>query len=329
LILIDSVRYIDIALIVICVEVAPGLLGSLLGEVLLPGGTMKPMSIILVFIATAISTFCFQNCSKVSFSTDSSDGLNANGLLQPHDDLVCDPLSGSNSCDGGVIGEIYYLTMAEAQSYGNGNSGPNGLHYYYDDGTRAPTTIVLTDIFVPTRSFRSGFPIQNGSLVTTSDGTLFEFFAFKLYTDLKLQAGDSDGDYQFALLADDGANLLNRSSRSVMVNDDGTHRTRFGCSTKTFRMDSNTTIPLEVQFYQGPRDRMALTLMWRKISPGGSLSDTACNDTLEDGTTKIDGNNDFFGPNMDDFSTSYEYGKLLQRGWRPVSAGNFNRVTNL
>lgn len=68
------------------------------------------------------------------------------------------------------------------------------------------------------------------------------------------------GQYQFRLVSDDGARLY--IGNHILIDEDGTHPSYSKAGTIT--LDRDSTYPIEVQYYQGPRYRLALQLFWTK-----------------------------------------------------------------
>jgi len=69
-----------------------------------------------------------------------------------------------------------------------------------------------------------------------------------------------NGEYAFRLVSDDGARLY--VGDQIVIDEDGTHPSfsRSG----TIHLSSDSTYPIEVQYYQGPRYRLALQLFWTR-----------------------------------------------------------------
>lgn len=74
-----------------------------------------------------------------------------------------------------------------------------------------------------------------------------------------------DGVYAFRLVSDDGARLY--IGNRLLIDEDGTHPSYSKSASIPLHPDS--TYPIEVQYYQGPRYRLALQLFWTKA--GDSL----------------------------------------------------------
>src|SRR5690606_35966359 len=118
---------------------------------------------------------------------------------------------------------------------------------------------------------------------------LIEYFGVKFESTLQLSDDDEEGDYELALLSDDGARLKIKDpatdSWREIINNDNNHETRMGCSSEVIRMTRRTQIPIEVVYFQGPRYHIANILMWRKSSVAGK--DSSCG---------VYGNKHYFNP---------------------------------
>jgi hypothetical protein len=256
---------------------------------------------------------------------DVADNTSEKEITFKTQQVICDPFAGPlGLCKGGLVGEIYYLNQAQQSTFNS--LRPKTVNFYFTDGTKLNAVVNLLSLFGSTRRFNLGFPTADGNLVKDDQGnTLVEYFAFNLATVIHLDVDNSDvskrdepGYYQFATISDDGT-LLNvkrtvTGTWEVLVNNDGNHATRMGCATDTIQFDADTRLPAQIQYYQGPRDYIALTLMWRKVS-GPIPQESYCGQASSDL---------FFGPYPhDDFSNAHAFGQLTERGWKVLSERNF------
>ncbi|MEQ1878655.1 MAG: hypothetical protein ABL958_18575, partial [Bdellovibrionia bacterium] len=86
------------------------------------------------------------------------------------------------------------------------------------------------------------------------------------------------------------------------------------CADRLVNMQPETRLPVNLNYYQGPRDYIALTFIWRKVD-NGDLSDALCGAA---------GSELFFGPYPhDNFTNTYGYGQLRERGWKVLGGTNF------
>ncbi len=243
--------------------------------------------------------------------------------------VVCDPLggngSGSISAQNGLFASLSYIPNGYVGEY-------NGVEDFIQKSTPISANIYFSQLDVPTEMFTQGFSTGNGNLLSDPQGNpLIEFFALQFQSVLQLSANDQPGFYQFAVISDDGAimylednNVGNNdaSSQSVdnsyveFINDDGDHPSQMSCASGAIYFDETTQIPMKLDYFQGPRYNIALVLMWRKIDNNNcnALDDIACGQI---------GNDTFFDPSTVPSTPTPLYNGMLQRGWKPLSAGNF------
>lgn len=237
--------------------------------------------------------------------------VNAN-LYRAHK-IVCDPLN------GGQVTQKFYTNGIKAELYYRSSSMPRWYNAgaYVTSGTKSTQNIFLSDMNVPTRLFTEGFSTTQGQVLKDDQNNkLIEYFGLKMTTNIALTANDDEGDYEFASLSDDGAVLKIKSGNSVtpdevLIQNDGDHPTRMGCSNQTVRLTKNTMLPVEMTYYQGPRYHIANVLMFRKSATAG-----------QDPTCGVTGNETYFDYN--NFSEPQQaFTNLLARGWKVLMPENF------
>lgn len=257
-------------------------------------------------------------CSPAEFRmySDLTDTNNSTGTPDPTP-AICDPFDPSNiiSSTSGLKGSIHYLDGASPQ-YSRSTDVIN-------HGKKVDADLFLNRVFVPTRIFSAGFATEDGQSIKDSNGALLdEWFALNLNSRLQLGPGESAGDYQLAVLSDDGSTLSLQNSQGVfepLVQNEGTHTTQLACSSKVVSMTSTTRLPMNLTYFQGPRHHISLIIMWRKVPAGANpnaLSDAECGKS---------GNEYFFnvGTATTAATAKKPYQDLLARGWKPLSASNF------
>jgi hypothetical protein len=155
---------------------------------------------------------------------------------------------------------------------------------------------------------------------------MYEYFALHMESQLQLGPEDYEGDYQMAVLADDGAVLkvadgADPTAYRMLVDDDGTHPTKMGCSNRTtttqLHMTRSSKIPMMLDYYQGPRYHIALVVMWRPV-PDGTDPDVPIDDPLCDQS----GNYEFFDPDNAS-APQANFSALQARGWRVLQNSNY------
>ncbi|MCB0390587.1 MAG: hypothetical protein KDD58_04825 [Bdellovibrionales bacterium] len=278
------------------------------------------MNRLIMIFAFLASNILLSACSE-TFKSANVDEVNA--LNQDEGDLayslfdvnkhklnklVCDPMgSGETQLMKGLKAELYYT---------------NGKNYdrvqdYFDKGIKAQFELFYSQLNVPTRLFQKGFPTQTGELVKDDDGNeLNEYFALKFNTVLKLKEDDKEGLYEFAVLSDDGTLIKYKDetgNMKILVNNDGDHPTKLGCSTTTIEMTRQTELYVEVEYYQGPRYHISLVPLWRHIE-GNREKENLCGKY---------GNSLYFDYNNNS-EPQQAYLDLINREWKVWDLENFH-----
>lgn len=158
---------------------------------------------------------------------------------------------------------ISALGQASESPFGNATSDSTSLKgdiYYLQEGTSSlpdfstltPVGSIYTKVLdIPTRSFTTGFPGVTNR---------FEWFAIRYTGTFN---ADRDGDYAFRLVSDDGSRLFIDGKK--VIDNDGTHATQSVSGNVHLARGQHS---IEVDYFQGPREEIALQLFW--TPPGGS-----------------------------------------------------------
>jgi hypothetical protein len=226
----------------------------------------------------------FQNCSEVSFSNLDEQQLQSSSfaVVEPNvvnvpevidePEVVCNPLASQNECDNyvpgqGLIGNLYYLEGSQASLFGGSLSNAD-LDDYRVFGTKLPEQILMTSVNVTPRSWDSGFYLSEGNQVKTLNGeALFEFFHIDLSGSISLPTGD----YQLATVSDDGVRLT--LDGQVYISNPDTHGVQWDCSSKITFSANAPAKDIRLEYFQGPRYKIALQLLVRPWSQ----SNLSCN----------------------------------------------------
>lgn len=225
-------------------------------------------------------------------------------------EVVCDPMGGEGNpgIHDGLIAELFYLPDTGV--------GYNSVDRYIEEGIRSSQELFFTDVNIPTRVFSDGFPKQTGGVVQTDDNRdLYENFALRFKSTLKLSESNPEGEYELALLSDDGAILRivdEDGAARVVVDNDGNHPTRMGCG-DTVYFDESTSYDVIMDYYQGPRYHISLIPMWRRVTDS-TAQETECGKK---------GNSRYFDYNNGSTPKS-AYTDMLLRGWEPIAAENWH-----
>lgn len=250
-------------------------------------------------------------CTAAEFGTY-ANGSSDNGALGNPPVVICDPFDQANvvSSISGLKGSIYFLKDTDARQ----SSSIDLINV----GTKLNANLFMNDIYTPTRIFSEGFSTNSGLTLKNENGeTLIEWFALNLASKIRLAPGESAGEYQLALLSDDGSTLSiqNTSGSYVpLIENENTHPTKMACATQTINMVPESRVPMNLSYFQGPRYHIALIMMWRKVNANTpeELSDVECGAM---------GNEYFFDPVTRAPKTPYQ--NLLARGWKPLAPENF------
>ena len=271
---------------------------------------------VLTFLLTSLQASL--GCSNPMAAATHSDRAQGEATVSRFDvnkyalnKVVCDPLGGGTpvAYDQGLHAQLFSLK--------SGAPVPHNVGQMVGAGALSTQDLFFSQIFVPTRLFNEGFPTQTGGLIQNDAGqTLIEYFGLRFEGGLRLGDQEDEGDYELALLSDDGAILSvstpgAESGFTTVVQNDGDHPTQMGCG-QTLTMTHGSQFNLRLDYYQGPRYHIALIPMWRKVSAGGA-SEPLCGQS---------GNALFFDYNNHSAPLP-AYSDLLARGWKPLTQDNF------
>ncbi|MBX3017195.1 MAG: hypothetical protein KF767_04850 [Bdellovibrionaceae bacterium] len=227
----------------------------------------------------------------------------------PLNKTVCDPWSGGapDTSQNGVRARLAHRS--------SGQPAWTRSSDYLDHGSASGRSLFFSDLNVPTRLFHQGFATETSSVVTDDQGEkLIEYFGMGFSSQIRLASEDPAGDYEFALLSDDGTTMHigTDGQRKVLIDNEGDHPTRMGCANDRVSLQHGQGLDMDITYFQGPRMHIAMMLMWRKVD-AATRTEPLC------GTS---GNDAFFNPD-DNSKPNSNYKKLLSRGWAPVPARNY------
>ncbi|MBY0383690.1 hypothetical protein K2X05_00905 [bacterium] len=268
-------------------------------------------------VAVVIASLFLQGClSYDGYKTSETTNNPEQGPLStfdanvyPLNKVVCDPFDpGTPGPNDGMIATLYYRGANQPRWY--------TVDEYIQLGQKSSKYLFFSKLDVPTRIFSMGFPSETGeSIQNDQQQVLNEYFALSVSSVLKLAPQDAEGEYELALLSDDGAIMQIRDDDGVyrtVVNNDGDHPTKLGCGQR-ITMTRNTEFVVKLNYYQGPRYHISLIPMWRKVD-ASTTAEPRCGQL---------GNSLFF-----DFNNNSQpqpaYNELLSRGWKPIAAENWH-----
>lgn len=263
-----------------------------------------------------LAIFCF------SLAGCLLDQVNEDGTVveiqpeQPAPDpnsYVCNPLddgSGNLDADLGLHGELYYVPT--------GSPTPASAAEYMSSAVKVDVDLFFNQLFIPTRPFDRGFVTQGGITLTAADGSqLYEWFGIRFDSRLQLADGQPQGDYQIAILSDDGSMLrVDRGGGpESWIENDGWHPTRMGCATVPLNMVAGVPVPFQLDYFQGPRYHISLVMLWRPMPANPA-------DQVEPLCGRS-GNSFFFDSTQDPPAPTANYNALLSRGWQVIGPQNY------
>lgn len=236
--------------------------------------------------------------------------------------VVCDPFDPSNvtSPTSGLSGSLFSLERCD--------KSVSTSFELINRGKKLEADLFFSQLATPTRMFDSGFQTEEGDVLRSESGQILtEWFALDLRSKLKLDKNEAPGLYQLAILSDDGATLMLENPTTgkleTLISNEGAHPTRMACANQVVSMTADSRIPLRLTYFEGPRYHISLIVMWRKVSGSmSSLSEQECG--------KL-GNEYFFEPGTltTEAVPKAPYLGLLARGWKPLSAGNYELTSGV
>jgi hypothetical protein len=250
----------------------------------------------LIFcISIAVGLSVFQNCAQVVSFNDGTGGALSSSLSvddpnQPTDPenpanpnpppatVVCDPFNQANIVDPrmGIEGSLY-SAGGRLSSSACANSSQCTSRDYIKKGTKADAVLFLSQIFVPTRDFTAGFSADGqNTLKDANNQDLVEWFALDLHSQLVLDAADMEGDYQIAVVSDDGHTMDIQGTE--FLRDEGEHSPQLKCSSSTIHLTHENAYPFRLTYFQGPRTQISLVMMWRRVDATTNLADCGTSD---------------------------------------------------
>lgn len=257
---------------------------------------------LLIFGSLAVSLLA----TACSHSGTSASTASNTPLLVANRAMSSDVATYALPSQGGLVGSMYVeprslLTVPDSVMTGCSQMGNGalGLDAYLSQPSWASQQMIITDVYVPNRPFTMGFPTPAAFGASQS---VQSFFALKASGYFHLQPGETEGDYQFALIADDSARLemgLN-DNVSTLVDDEKpasfangscivqTQGAHMSCTSNWSSQTSGNVrivhlrpgdqIPLTLSYWQGPGQELAMMAFYRKV-PSNPI-DASCGQEL-------------------------------------------------
>ncbi len=268
-------------------------------------------------------------CPLVQSASSTEDGTHlvvqpgpvTNPLTTP-DRTICDPFHTNtpSAKDRGVVANMVWLDQTMPPQ--NGQPSLGRVSEYLRIGNPIQSTLYFDRIFTPTRAFDLGFSTLTGQQVLNYLGQpMYEYFAIHMEGQLQLAPNENPGLYQLSVLADDGAVLQvsdGNGGFTTIIDNDGDHPTRMGCSVQTVNMQRGTKLPFKLDYYQGPRYHISLVLMWRPL-PNGTNPDVP----VADQRCGQMGNSLFWDSTKVPSAPQQPFMEILSRGWKVLENENY------
>jgi hypothetical protein len=118
---------------------------------------------------------------------------------------------------------------------------------------------------VPSKLIQQGFKTFGGDLLGDLRKYNVSGFNFLFDGAVQLNAGDPEGLYEFALLADDDVRLR-MGPEEMIVDRSDMGSLNLVCVSGAFDMRQGQRVPMEVEYAQGPKRSVTAMLLWRRSS---------------------------------------------------------------
>lgn len=187
---------------------------------------------------------------------------------------ICNPMGNeeesTNNMNKGLVGEIRLLKS-------NNDSGRNLLSTYLDENKSYKVDgvkLFASQVNVPSRYFSEGFETKENIAIEIGGRKLDEWFNVNYESILKINDSTLQGEYEFAIVSDDGARLyfddLNDDLlEKLYLRKDSTQAPAMLCASdfsnaRIIDLRAGMAHRLKINYFQGPRYHIALQLFWRK-----------------------------------------------------------------
>lgn len=297
------------------------------------------MKLKILFAFYVAAVLALTGCLGDSSQSGSENGTNVvsepeTNILPPltaPERTICDPFQTRSTTDRdrGVLASLFYRDLDQPRWY--------TARDYIEQGVMVESTLYFDQLFIPTRRFDTPFVTSAGEPVLYQNQNpdappqaVYEYFGLRFESQLQLAENESEGNYQLAVLSDDGAVFYFKNEDGTLrpfINNDGDHGTKMKCATESISMRRGEKKPFVLEYYQGPRFHISLVLMWRP-TPAADDLDRPFNDIECD----KQGNTRYFNPEIlpdpnDPLKvpsppTSVFY-EMQARGWKVLQNSNF------
>jgi hypothetical protein len=244
--------------------------------------------------------------------------LTRSEIVENYGEVSCDSLreifdhldrTGNTDYFRGLAGTIRsprQASMADASEWSHLDD------YIGGDTVVNRSKLFLTQLDVPTRSFTSGFPTLSGTKIKADDGSdLTEYFHIDFRSELKLGDTEDEGLYEIATLSDDGVRMS--VDGDLYLENPGLQSTRMTCASTYVDLRRTSSLPIRVEYFQGPRDHIALMLVWRKVDES----------TARDPLCDVMSTSKWFDASTVPSTPKQHFQDISARGWKVIPAHVF------
>ena len=198
--------------------------------------------------------------------------VSKNIVIPSSSSISCDPLGqgeGAESSKKGISGNIRLIKDSDSNlQYNLANYLDEEKSYKVED-----LYLFMNQVDVPKRSFDQGFALKNNELLEVNGQALIEFFNINLTSSILAVEDDQVGEYEFAIVSDDGARLSlgdSLSDKEIYLESLSTHAPKMICHTgasnhsRFISISRDKPVGMLLNYCQGPRYHIALQMIWRK-----------------------------------------------------------------
>ncbi len=198
--------------------------------------------------------------------------------IESERDVSCSPLNdgGKSATNSGIIGEVRVI---HAPNKNEKSLRGNLLNYLNPETSeKLPIKVFMSTIDVPERKFDKGFKTSTQTILAHEGRDLLEWFNVNLTSDIKLTAPEEEGMYEFMIISDDGSifsieEVDGEMKRENLLYSPKMHAPKAICHNPKSGKYKDALVSLKygkryrikLNYFQGPRWRIALQLYWRKI----------------------------------------------------------------
>ncbi len=261
-------------------------------------------------------------------------------------DVICDPFGGGTSggSQNGLKASLNILKTKDelnmSQSQYDSLKTASVLNYFNPIYSQVLSqNVFFSELNVTPRRWTDGFAGASGTPMSFNGQVMNEWFGLEFDTNVQLDTIDEEGYYQIATLSDDGSLFSVNTTGSgnaytVLVSNDNTHSPKLACAQKVIHLSQGQKVPTRIHYFQGPREHIALVVLFRKVTPNGDLAptDKECGKvgTNYFFTNPVNGPSTALAPYIDltTARTTPASAASPNGGWKVLSSNNYSLSNN-